>query len=145
MNEELDASLRLTADGGVITFEPSSVVLYRAFVPFNEADWPYFLFRWSEEQTKVSDAAFAENWGIEAENNLEGFGFVREHRERAMFTALHRLPRALNRHRFKKQMLKFYVGNILRHHTDRRIVTDATVPPPPSRAVLDRFANRELA
>jgi hypothetical protein len=103
MHEHWDSSLRLMLAGGRLTFEPSARVMYRAFVRFEDEDWPYFLFRWALHRAETSDRVFSENWGVELQSE-----FAHWHRERAMFTALPRLPKYMNRTKIQRALMKLY-------------------------------------
>ncbi len=95
MHEHLESSLRLMMNGGRLTYEPTARVMYRAFVPFKDEDWPYFLFRWALHRAETSDRVFAENWGVYKDLAASQTGWARKHRERAMRTTLPRLPELL--------------------------------------------------
>jgi GT2 family glycosyltransferase len=95
VSEHLDSSLRLMMAGGHLTFEPSARVMCRAYVRFEKQDWPYFLFRWDQHRAETSERVFAENWGVY--NHRESSRWLRDYRDRAMFTRLPRLPKHLDR------------------------------------------------
>jgi GT2 family glycosyltransferase len=122
LHEHLDSSLRLMSAGGRLTFEPSARVTYRAFVRFEDEDWPYFLFRWAQHRAEASDRIFAENWGAALDLCA---GFAPFHRERAIFTTLPRLPKYLNWTKIKGILFKLYKLHILSLDTKQ---PDAEVP-----------------
>jgi glycosyltransferase involved in cell wall biosynthesis len=101
MHEHLDSSLRLMMMGGRLTFEPTARVMYRAFVRFEDEDWPYFLFRWALHRAETSDRVFAENWRVYKRLSASRTGWIRKHRERAMRTRLPCLPKPLARGRIE--------------------------------------------
>jgi len=84
-HEHIDSALRLKALGGRITFEPRARVMYSAFVPFTDDDWPYFLYRWDNARAQGSNAVFTSHWGV-AENS--GYSVV--HVNRALMTVMPR-------------------------------------------------------
>jgi GT2 family glycosyltransferase len=129
MDEHLDSSLRLMIAGGRLTFEPSARVMYRALVRFEYEDWPYFLFRWALHRAETSDRVFAENWGVYKDLSASRSGWIRRHRERAMFTRLPRLPKHLNQ--LKRALLKFYQPHILSLDTKQPDDEAPLVPPKP--------------
>lgn len=108
IHEHLDSSLRLLLNGGRLTFEPAARVTYSAFVPFTGADWPYFLFRWARHRAETCDRVFADNWGVYCDVSKTHLGFIKMHGERAMATAVPRLPKALNRRKVRRLMLRVY-------------------------------------
>jgi GT2 family glycosyltransferase len=144
MHEHLDSSLRLMIAGGRLTFEPSARVMYRAFVRFEDEDWPYFLFRWALHRADTSDRVFAENWGVCVDLSSSRSGWVRLHRERAMLTKLPRLPKHLNRVKIKWALLKFYQLHILSLDTKQPDDEAPLVPPKPPVDGLEK-AGIELA
>lgn len=125
MHEHLDSSLRLKAMGGKITFEPTARVMYTAFVPFVEQDWPYFLYRWSSRRAEISNQVFAANWGVHEDSN-----FSELHQRRAMETALPRLPKFLNRYRVKQALLRLYKPKI--------VSLDLKLPDDPDAKMVDK-------
>jgi GT2 family glycosyltransferase len=129
MHEHLDSSLRLKIAGGRLTFEPRARVMYRAFVRFENEDWPYFLFRWALHRAETSDRVFEENWDVYKDRSASRW--IRLHRERAMFTTLPRLPKYLNRGRIKRVLLKFYQPHILSLDTNQLDDEAPLVPPKP--------------
>jgi GT2 family glycosyltransferase len=129
--EHLDSSLRLMMLGGRLTFEPIARVMYRAFVRFEDEDWPYFLFRWALHRADASDRVFAENWGIYKDPSESRSGWIALHRERAMLTTLPRLPKFLRRIRIKRALLKFYQSHILSLDTKQPDDAIPLVPPKP--------------
>ncbi|MEU3296968.1 glycosyltransferase [Streptomyces longwoodensis] len=62
--EHLDFCLRLLDAGGTVWFEPASVISYLAPPPFQPADLPYFLLRWSDAWTRETLRHFAHKHGI---------------------------------------------------------------------------------
>jgi GT2 family glycosyltransferase len=134
MHEHLDSSLRLVIAGGRLTFEPNARVMYRAFVRFEDEDWPYFLFRWALHRAEASHRIFAENWGVYKDL---GPGFANYHRERAMFAGMPLLPKQLNRGKIRallKFLLKFYQPHILSLDTKQ---PDDEAPLVPSKPPVD--------
>ena len=131
MHEHLDSSLRLKAIGGKITFESKAHVMYTALVPFVDRDWPYFLYRWSSSKAEISNQVFAGNWGIHEESKFSEF-----HRNRAMTTALPRLPRVLNRYRIKQALLRLYRPMI--------VSLDLKLPDDPEVRMVDKPAPGSL-
>jgi GT2 family glycosyltransferase len=138
MHEHLDSSLRLLIAGGRLTFEPSARVMYRAFVRFEDEDWPYFLFRWALHRAETSDRVFAENWGIYTDLSASRSGWISLHRERAMFTRLPRLPKQLNRPKIRRALLKFYQPHILSLDTKQPDDEAPLVPPKPPADGLEK-------
>jgi GT2 family glycosyltransferase len=129
MHEHLDSSLRLLLRGGRLTFEPAARVTYRAFVRFTSDDWPYFLFRWAIHRAVTSDRVFAENWGIYRDLAETHRGWIKMHRDRAMSTALPRLPKALNRSKVRRLLLAGYRAWVNRLDTRLPDRPDPHVPP----------------
>lgn len=139
MHEHLDSSLRLLLRGGRLTFEPAARVTYRAFVRFTRDDWPYFLFRWAIHRAVTSDRVFAENWGVYSDPTRTHRGWIKMHRDRAMSTALPRLPKALNRGKVRRLLLALYRPWVNRLDTRVPDRPDPHVPPAPPRDALQRI------
>lgn len=119
MYEHLESSLRLMMMGGRLTFEPAARVMYRAFVRFNDEDWPYFLFRWALHRTESSDRVFAENWRTYRSLSTSRTGWILKHRERAMRTRLPCLPKPLARSRIERALQTFSRRRILSFDTKK--------------------------
>lgn len=139
MHEHLDSSLRLLMQGGRLTFEPASRVTYRAFVRFTSDDWPYFLFRWAIDRAIISDRVFAENWGIHSDLTRTRSGWIKMHRDRAMSTALPRLPKPLNRGKIRRLLLAVYRPWVNRLDTRSPDRPDPRIPPAPPPDALQRI------
>jgi GT2 family glycosyltransferase len=144
MHEHLESSLRLMMNGGRLTHEPAARVMYRAFVPFKDEDWSYFLFRWALHRAETSDRVFAENWGVYKDVARSQTGWARKHRERAMRTTLPRLPEYLAHGRIEWALEKFYQLRILRLDTSKPDDEAPVVPPKPPADGLEK-AGIELA
>jgi len=63
--EEHDLCLTVRRLGGVICFEPDSVVSYVEPPPVRWSDMPYFLLRWSPEWFEESLARFCAKWDLD--------------------------------------------------------------------------------
>jgi hypothetical protein len=138
MHEHLDSSLRLMMAGGRLTFEPAARVMYRAYVMFEDEDWPYFLFRWALDRAETSDRVFAENWGVYKNLATSKSGWARKHRERAMRTTLPRLSKYLARGRIEWALEKFYQLRILRLDPKKPDDAAPLVPPKPPADGLEK-------
>ena len=137
IHEHIDTSLRLLQNGGRLTFEKGSRVMYNAFQPFNSEDWPYFLFRWDSDQAKQSDRVFGGTWGTVCQPDQLG-KFAGFHTLRAARTSMPRLPQMLNRSKIRNLLGKIVVAYLRRKHRSAPDMAAAHVPPAPPADALDR-------
>jgi GT2 family glycosyltransferase len=84
ISEYLDLCLRVRERGGQIFAEPRSIVTYPWADKLTLADIPFFLKRWSVEETRQSCDAIARKRGLRGDCELFAYGieFVRHHRNR---------------------------------------------------------------
>ena len=84
ISEHIDLCLKVREGGGVVMFEPDSVVSYLSAprIRFNEL--PYFLFRWSEELARDSEIHFLRKWNAVLDDGKTTLFFVRRHRRMAL-------------------------------------------------------------
>jgi GT2 family glycosyltransferase len=65
--EHVDFGIAVAQVGGLVMFEPASVVTYfhpNRQRPIAPSDWPYFLVRWSDDWQKRSLDRIREKWGV---------------------------------------------------------------------------------
>jgi glycosyltransferase involved in cell wall biosynthesis len=135
-HEHIDSSLRLMMAGGRLTFESRSRVMYRAFDPFVDEDWPYFLYRWALHRSDTTARVFAENWGVFEDVELSRTDFIADHRYRAMSTTLPKLPGLLDHRRVRRVLMKFQRRRIERLNPGLPDDTSPhTLPKPPADAL----------
>jgi GT2 family glycosyltransferase len=80
--EHTDFCLAVRQQGGIVMFEPSSVVTYVVGPRFTLSDLAYFHYRWRDEWTLASERHFHEKWGTVFNDDLQKY-FVLPHRRRA--------------------------------------------------------------
>ena len=79
VSEHTDFCLTVRQAGGIVIFEPNSVVTYLVGPPLVLSDIPYFYYRWSDEWSIDSERYFHEKWGTVFNDRITR-GFVTEHR-----------------------------------------------------------------
>ncbi|WP_045696275.1 glycosyltransferase [Hyphomonas sp. BRH_c22] len=92
--DHLNDSLRIKAMGHKIFLAPDAVVEYLALHPFEDYDWPYFCWRWTDENSRMSAEQIAEAFGVWKNPPGDELIFVRTHRARAVKTLL---PKWMNK------------------------------------------------
>jgi GT2 family glycosyltransferase len=72
--EQIDFAIAVAEIGGVVMFEPASVITYfhpNRERPMEPKDWPFFLVRWSEDWQKRSLDRIRSKWGVSTEGWYE--------------------------------------------------------------------------
>lgn len=82
--DHMNDALQIKALGHKIFLAPDSVVEYQAITPFEEYDWPYFMWRWSFANSTSSAEQIAEAFGVWKNRPGGELNFVRKHRRRAV-------------------------------------------------------------
>ncbi len=84
INEHVDLCLKVREGGGLVMFEPDSVVSYLNAPRIRLNELPYFLFRWSEELARDSEIHFLGKWNAVMDDGKTILNFVRHHRRHAL-------------------------------------------------------------
>ena len=84
IGEHTDICLKVREGGGIVMFEPDSVMSYVSAPRIRLNELPYFLFRWSEELARDSENHFLRKWNAAMDNGRTILEFVRDHRRHAL-------------------------------------------------------------
>lgn len=103
--DHLNDSLRIKAMGHKIVLAPDAVVEYLALHPFEDYDWPYFMWRWTDENSRMSAEQISEAFGVWKNPPGGELTFVRAHRARAVQTVLPKWLKKLRPFRLRNWIL----------------------------------------
>ncbi len=137
-HDHINDSLRIRMLGHKIMLEPDSIVTYGALIPFTREDWPYFLFRWSIPNTRMSEAMLGEVWGIRKNPVERELRFLKLHRRRAVATTLPKWTKKLRPAKLRERLLDFQQRRIERLDPNLPMPSDLHVPPPVPADALKR-------
>ena len=84
VNEHTDICLKVREGGGIVMFEPDSVMSYVNAPRIRLNELPYFLFRWSEKLARDSEIHFLRKWNAVMDDGRTILEFVRDHRRHAL-------------------------------------------------------------
>jgi GT2 family glycosyltransferase len=96
--EHIDLCLTVRQAGGVVWFEPNSIVTYVPPPPFEWSDIPFYLLRWSDSWAESSLRHLQKKWNLDASPELLMNNWLRPHRN----VAFGKLPARLQRYLGKR-------------------------------------------
>ncbi len=85
-SEHVDFCLGVRESGGMVYFEPNSVISYVAPPPFDMSDLPFFFQRWSNERNQKSLQHLQEKWNFDADDPFVKYKlkWLNRHRQRVI-------------------------------------------------------------
>lgn len=145
-HDHLNDSLRILMRGHKITFEREAVIMYHAFDPFTDEDWPFFFYRWSLQGSIDSDRAIGECW--QARKNYENreLDFVRMHRRRAIAGWLPKWIKKVPSEKLRSALKEHFLSRLEARYEPRPATETRHVPdpsPPPNGLQLAGIAGAE--
>lgn len=134
--DHLNDSLRIKAAGHKIFMAPDAVIEYQALQPFEDYDWPYFMWRWTDENSRMSAEQIAEAFGVWKNPPGGELNFVRKHRARAVNTILPKWLKKVRPARVRNLVLKAAIAHRQRMAPEPLALEQRYVPPSPSKIAL---------
>jgi GT2 family glycosyltransferase len=122
-SEHLDLSLLIKKHGGVVYFEPSSIITYMVGIPLSKHERDYFIIRWSDPWALYSERHFYDKWGFRWDPRLMHW-FVAFHRLHAFSAGHRRLKRVIGSRMSRAVLSVWYKFQVMRN---RSMALDGTM------------------
>lgn len=135
--DHLNDSLRIKTLGHKIFFAPNAIVEYQGLHPIEDFDWPYFMWRWTDENSRLSAEQIAEAFGVWKNPPGGELKFVRNHRARAVQTLLPKWMRKLRPARLKNLIYYPMIASRQRMAPDPIALEQRFVAPRPKTKALE--------
>lgn len=136
--DHLNDSLRIKALGHKIFLAPDAIVEYLALSPFEDYDWPYFMWRWTDENSRLSAEQIAEAFSVWKNPPGGELNFVRKHRARAVQTLLPKWVKKLRPARVIRLIVKLKIARLQRLAPEPTSLEQRYIAPLPKKNALER-------